>query len=51
MKNARKTFFTVRVVKHCNRLPREFMESPSVGIVKTQLDVVLGNVFPLTLLE
>lgn len=37
------TFFTVRVVKHWNRLPREFMESPSVEMFKNQLEMILDN--------
>lgn len=32
--NLRKHFFTVREVKHWNRLSREVMESPSVEITK-----------------
>ena len=34
-------FFTVRVTEHCNRLPREFVESPSLEISKTHLDAYL----------
>ncbi|KAK4816120.1 hypothetical protein QYF61_011356 [Mycteria americana] len=41
--NTRKHFFTVRVTKHWNRLPRELMESPPLGIFKSRLDMVLGN--------
>ena len=32
--NTMKQFFTVRVVEHWNRLPGEFVESPSVEILK-----------------
>lgn len=51
MKNAIKTFCTVGTVKHQNRLPREVLESPSVEIPKLQLDMVLGNLLQLALLE
>ncbi|KGL75188.1 hypothetical protein N309_06938, partial [Tinamus guttatus] len=39
--NLRKTFLTVRVTEHWNRLPREVVESPSLKIFKTRLDAVL----------
>ncbi|KFQ60650.1 hypothetical protein N334_00755, partial [Pelecanus crispus] len=41
--NIRKRFFTVRVAEHWNRLPREFVESPSLEILKNRLDMILGN--------
>lgn len=35
--------FTVRVIKHWNRLSSEAVESPSLEKVKTCLDIILGN--------
>ncbi|KFP21582.1 hypothetical protein Z169_02267, partial [Egretta garzetta] len=39
----RKKFFTMRVVKHCNRLPREVVEAPSLETFKARLDGALSN--------
>jgi len=39
--NMRKNFFTLRVMEHWNRLPREVVDSPSLEILKTRLDKVL----------
>ncbi|GAB0189137.1 mitochondrial enolase superfamily member 1 [Grus japonensis] len=42
--DVRKKFFTVRVVRYWNRLPREFVDAPCLEVFKTRLDEALGNV-------
>jgi len=39
----RKKFFTIRVVKHWNRLPREAVAAPSLAVFKARLDGALSN--------
>ena len=36
-------FFTQRVVKHWNRLPKEAVDAPSLEAFKVSLDVALGS--------
>ena len=39
----RKKFFTVKVVRHWNRLPSEVVDAPSLEALKTRLDGALSN--------
>ena len=39
----RRKFFTLRVVTHCNRLPKEVVDAPSLEAFKARLDVADGS--------
>ncbi|KFV18520.1 hypothetical protein N340_06274, partial [Tauraco erythrolophus] len=39
----RKKFFTQRVMRHWNRLPRDIVDAPSLEVFKARLDEALGN--------
>ncbi|KFO90587.1 hypothetical protein N320_12978, partial [Buceros rhinoceros silvestris] len=39
----RRKFFTLRVVKHWHRLPREVVDAPSLEAFQVRLDAALGN--------
>ncbi|KFQ03055.1 hypothetical protein N330_11877, partial [Leptosomus discolor] len=39
----RKMFFTMRLVRHWNRLPREAVDAPALEVLKARLDRALNN--------
>jgi len=40
-------FFTMRVVKHCHRLPRDVVDEPPLETLKVRLDRALSNLVEL----
>jgi len=42
-----KNFFTMRMVKHWKRLPREAVDAPSLETLKVRLDGALSNLIRL----
>ena len=46
----RKNFFTERVVRHRNRLPREVVRSPSLEELKKHVDVALQDMHSLVVM-
>ena len=43
--DTRKKFFTLRLVRHWIRLPREAVDAPSLEVFKARLDGALSNLF------
>ncbi|KFO74479.1 hypothetical protein N303_02869, partial [Cuculus canorus] len=39
----RRNFFTMSVVRHWHRLPREAVDAPSLAVFKARLDGALGS--------
>ncbi|KFO80366.1 hypothetical protein N303_08381, partial [Cuculus canorus] len=39
----RRNFFTIRVVRHWHRLPKEGVDAPSLEVFKARLDGALGS--------
>ncbi|KFO94727.1 hypothetical protein N320_02355, partial [Buceros rhinoceros silvestris] len=41
--DARKKFFSIKVVRHWQRLPREAMDASSLAVFQARLDEALSN--------
>ncbi|KFQ03154.1 hypothetical protein N329_06834, partial [Haliaeetus albicilla] len=41
--DVRRKFFTVRVVRHWNKLPREAVDAPFLAVFKARMDGALSN--------
>jgi len=41
--DVRKTFFFIRTVEQCSRLPTEVVKCPALKVFSTQLDKTLSN--------
>ena len=39
----RKKLFALRVVRHCSRLPRQVVDTPSLAVFKARLDGALSS--------
>ena len=39
--DVRKNFLSERVLMHCNRLPREVIDSPPLEVLKKSVDMLL----------